>query len=339
MNSPIWNARHKPIVVGLQLSDKEQSLIATAASLAQKLQSPLELVHATQPIFSYMGAGDVVVNPYYGYDRVVTDIEEEEARKAMEKVKASIPSGITVNTHVLRDYNSEAVTTIANETHAGLILCGIQRDSKDSLFAGMTTAFSLASHAEVPVMIVPLDSKLDFTTRPRLLVADNLEIEGRHALEAGIHLGIELDCSELCHVHVNQLAHRDVEHLVKKVKEAMNLGRIPENPAFSTEAYENQIRSKIVDDLKYRFHNSQGAAQLKPKYDALVNFGSPVDELHRTATDRKSQIMIFGRHHLFHRRGLALGKVPYSAMVEEGLATLIVPDTEPAQLTEARSTP
>lgn len=328
-----WNPRNKPIVLGVSLDKNDEFLIQSASTLARKLESPLELVHATQPIFNYMGAGDVVVNPYYGYDRVINDLEDDEARKGLEKVRQTLPTDIKVGLHVLRDYTSEALTTIATEVHAALIICGISKIKSNNFLEGMSTAFSLASHADVPVLILPLDTPMDFANRPRMLIADNLEVEGGRALETAIRLAIELDCAEVCHTHVHKLSITDVQHMVDKVREAMNLGKIPPNPEFSTTTYIDQIRAKIAEELHYRLQNIPGAERIAPHYEALVSFGNPVEELHKTTQNRKTQLLVFGRHHLFHRQRFSLGKIPYDAMMEEGVATMIVPDATPLALT------
>jgi len=326
MSTANWNPRHKAIVVGLSLENSDESLIQTALHLARKLESPLELVHATQPIFNYMGAGDVVVNPYYGYDRVINDLEDDDARKSLETLRQTLPADIPVGIHVLRDYPSEALTTIATEMQAGLIVCGIGHKTSNTLLAGMSTAFSLASHADVPVLIAPTECPIDMATRPRVMIADNLEVEGRRALEAAIQLADELDCSEICHTHVHKMGVNEVQHMVTKVMEAMNLGKIPPNPQFSSHVYLEEIKNKINDELSYRFHNSAGAQRVTSRYQVLVAFGNPAEELHKATMQRKSQLIVFGRHHLFHRRRFALGKIPYEAMMEQGVATLIVPD-------------
>jgi len=328
MHANTWNPRHKAIVVGLALDDSDKSLIQCAIALARKLESPLELVHATQPIFNYMGAGDVVVNPYYGYDRVINDLEDEDARKGLENIQRNLPKDIRVGVHVLRDYTSEALTTIAIEVHAAMIVCGISKDASDNLLAGLSTAFSLAAHSEIPILIVPVGSTVDIGSRPRVLVADNLEVEGRRALETAIQLADELDSAEICHAHVHQLGVSEVQHMVDKVREAMNLGKIPPNPGFSSQAYIDQVRSQFNEELRYRFHNSQGAYRVRSRYETVVAFGNPAEELRKAALTHHSQILIFGRHHLFHRRRFAIGKIPYDAMMEAGVVTLIVPDLD-----------
>ncbi|WP_141733748.1 universal stress protein [Oligoflexus tunisiensis] len=331
MSTAIWNPRRKPIVVGISLDNSDEYLIQSAAALARRLESPLELVHATQPIFNYMGAGDVVVNPYYGYDRVINDMEDDEARKTLEGMRQRLPPDLRLGLHVLRDYTSEALTTIATEVHAGLVMTGLSKRAGNNILEGTSTAFSLAAHADVPVLIVPLDATINFAESPRMLVADNLDVEGRLALEAAIQMAVELNCAEICHVHVHKLSSTEVQHMVDKVREAMNLGRIPLNPEFSTTTYTEELRRRIAEELQSRFRSIPKAEAVASRYQALVNFGKPVDELHRTTRIHKPQLLVFGRHHLFHRQRFSLGKIPYDAMMEEGVATMIVPDTVPGE--------
>jgi nucleotide-binding universal stress UspA family protein len=327
MKTAIWNPGRKPIIVGVSLDKNDELLIQSAAALARRLESPLELVHATQPIFNYMGAGDVVVNPYYGYDRVINDMEDEEARKGLQRVRQTLPADLAVGIHVLRDYTSEALTTMATELKAGMIVTGLGKRAGSNLLEGMSTAFSLAAHAEVPVLILPLGQRLAFEEAPRLLVADNMENEGQLALEAAVQMALALNAAAVCHLHVHTLSKKDAEHMVEKVREAMALGRIPVNPEFSTSTYMEQVRETYSDQLRARFRAVPGAAALTPRYQSLVSFGKPVEELHKTTQLHKPQLLVFGRHHLFHRQRFSLGKIPYDAMMEEGVATMIVPDT------------
>ncbi|HYX36648.1 MAG TPA: universal stress protein [Oligoflexus sp.] len=326
MKTANWNPRSKPIVVGVSLDKSDEPMIQSASALARRLGSPLELVHATQPIFNYMGAGDVVVNPYYGYDRVINDMEDEESRKGLEKLRLSLPQDLRIGTHVLRDYTSEALTTIALEVQAGLIMCGMSKRAGHNLFEGISTAFSLAAHADIPVLILPSGVPQNFAERPRIVVADNLQLEGRCALAAAIQMAISMECSEFGHAHVHKLSHAGVHHMVDKVRAAMNLGKIQPNPEFTAASYTEQLRAKISEDLRSRFQNIPGAQDVASRYEALVSFGQPAEELQKITQNRRPQLLIFGRHHLFHRQRFSIGKIPYDAMMEEGVATMIVPD-------------
>jgi nucleotide-binding universal stress UspA family protein len=144
-----------------------------------------------------------------------------------------------------------------------------------------------------------------------------------------------LKAAAVCHLHVHALSTKEVEHMVEKVREAMTLGRIPMNTEFSTSAYTEQMRERFADELQARFRSVPGAEAMAPRYQALVSFGKPVEELHKTTQLHKPQLLVFGRHHLFHRQRFSLGKIPYDAMMEGGVATMIVPDTA-AHLTTSK---
>ncbi len=327
-----WKTSQKPIVVGLLLDEQDSGLLKTATSLARQLGSSLELVHAVRPVFNYIGAGDVVVNPYYGYDWVLNDVEEQQSRQRIELVKKSLASNLTVNTHIVRDYPAEALSTIAHEVRAGMVLCGIQLKASKSLLGGLSTAFSLAAHAECPVMLLPITTSIDFQSPSTLLIADNLEAEGRIALESGLRLAQDLTCRSIVHAHVHNLGRPEIDHIVEQIRTAMTLGTIPNNPKFSSEFYQDTVRQRIVDELVYRYHNTEGVQLLDSQYQPAVRFGEPADQLHQLVKEHKAQIMVFGRHHMIHKKNFAFGKIPYQAMIEDQVASFIVPDLERPRL-------
>ncbi len=328
-------SRPRPIILGLLLNESDHSLIKAAVALARRLQKPLTLVHAVRPIFHYLGAGDVSINPYYGYDKVLNDMEEEQAKTQLKALAKEIPEDIIVDTLVMRDYPAEALATLGAELHASLIICGVQIPQEKGILSGFSTAFSLAAHGEIPILMLPLGVELDLSGDLRILIADNLEKEGRAALENALFLAHALQCNEVLHAHIYPIDKHEIEHLVGHIQTAMNEGKIPIQPEFSVETYKEGLKHRIKDDLLYRFHNSIGAQGLMSRYQVAIAFGSPSEELQKLAKAHKAQIMIFGRHHLLHKKSFALGKIPYQAMVEEHIATLVVPDQEHAALNKA----
>lgn len=317
---------NKSIVVGLLLNESDESLLRAAATLSTRWQAPVQLVHAIKPLFSYLGAGDVVINPYYVHETVINEKEEERAREKMAKVAKRFSTEVT--THILRDYAPEALLTVASETHARLLMCGIRVREASHILSGFSTAFTLAAEAEIPVMIVPLGSPLSFEPPLRLLVADNLEVEGRCALETALQLARDLQAETLNHTHVHNVTPKELDEMVESVKEGMILGKIPNNPDFTAEFYTETVTAKTREDLIYRFQNSAGVKTFQGRYNPEVAYGHPAVELRRLARETRSQLMIFGRHHILKRRNLTLGRVPYHAMINDGIATLVVPDME-----------
>lgn len=318
---------NKTIVVGLLLNESDESLLRAAVTLSNRWQAPVQLVHAIKPLFSYIGAGDVVINPYYVHEAVINEREEEKAREKLDGLTHRFSTPVT--TLVLRDYAPEALMTVASETHARLIICGIRVEDASRVLSGFSTAFTLAAEAEIPVMIVPAGSPLNFDPPVRLLVADNLEVEGHCALEAALQLARDLRAESLNHVYVHNVSEKELDGMVESVKEGMILGKIPNNPNFTAEYYKETVTAKTREDLIYRFQNSLGGIKDLPcRYNPEVAYGHPSVELRRLARETRSQLMVFGRHHILKRRNLSLGRVPYHAMVNEGIATLVVPDME-----------
>jgi len=314
----------KSIVVGLLLNDSDESLLRAAEALAERWQAPLELVHAVRPIFNYLGAGDVVINPYYVHETLINEREEERASQKLAGIAQRF--GGRARTHVIRDYSAEALLTVAAETQARVILCGIRAPEAQKLFSGFSTAFTLAAEADVPVMILPLGSGVDFNGALRVLVADNLNEEGRSALSAGLELAKEWQAESLNHVYVHNVEEKELNEMVESVKEGMILGKIPNNPDFNREYYVENVSAKTREDLVYRFQNMQGSEAFVGEYRPAVGYGHPAVELRRLARESRSQLMVFGRHHVLKTKNLSLGRVPYHAMINEGIATLVVPD-------------
>ncbi|MBC7530875.1 MAG: universal stress protein [Oligoflexus sp.] len=319
----------RPIVAALLLDSSDQSILSTARFLSKKLHAPLHLVHAVRPLFSYVGSGDIVVNPYYGYESNFSDNEEKEAKAKLDAIRESIDD-VEVSAEVLRDFPAEAILSFAQERHAGLIVCGVRKEDKNRnrFLSGLSTGFALASDAEVPVLLVPLNKAIDFTRPLRMLIADNLESEGEAALKVAISLANALHAQQLTHVHVQDTTYGEIDKMIESVRESMLKGQIPADPILNRDFYIERVRAKTCEELQRRCHVAKSTALNSCVYEPVVAFGHPSDEVHSELVRNPTQIMIFGRHHLIRRKTFALGRIPYNAMIEEGVATLVVPDSK-----------
>lgn len=317
----------RPIVAALLLDATDQAILSAARFLARKLHAPLQLVHAVRPMFSYVGSGDIVINPYYGYESHFSENEERDAKVKLEALRETIDE-VEVSSEVLRDFPAEAILDFAQDKHAGLIICGVRPDDKERhrLLSGLSTAFSLASDADVPVLLIPIDRPIPFDRPLRMLIADNLESEGEEALEVALALAHALHAEQLTHIHVQETSYGEIDKMIESVRESMLKGAIPANPILNRDVYIEGVRTKTRDELLRRCHSSAAAALNSTVYEPVVAFGHPADEVHDEIQRSGSQIMIFGRHHLIRRKTLSLGRIPYKAMIEEGVATLVVPD-------------
>jgi nucleotide-binding universal stress UspA family protein len=320
------------IVAGLKLDDSDISLLKTARYLAKKLHAPLHLVHAVRPIFSYVGSGDVTINPYYGYETSWNDKEEKESKEKMSRLLESIDD-VEIHSAILRDFPADALLTYAHEQKSGLLLCGVSLEdkSRNRFLSGLSTGLSLASDSDIPVLLIPKSQHLNLEHSLRILVADNFEREGELALIAGISLANSLHAEQLTHVHVQDTSFSDIDKMIESVRESMLLGNIPSDPLLNREYYMEQVRAKGREELIRRCHEAKVKSLNSTIYEAITAFGNPADEVHTEVLRTGSRLMVFGRHHMIRRKTVSLGRIPYSAMIEDGVATLIVPDDSLAE--------
>ncbi len=318
----VLRAQRRPIVVGIDYRNIDEKFIASCATLAQKLNSPLELVHAVESSFDFMVPADVIVNPFYAYEKALAEMEESEAREKLESIKKQLPASLISHVHIIRGLPAEALLTVGQETKAGLIVCGAQSKSARNIFRGVSTAFSLATHADIPLLLLPMGESINFQDPLKMLIADNLEIEGRFSLENALRLAEDLGSSAIYHVHIHPRSAAQITAFASQLSPSMEEA----NPLFNGPRYLEMIQQRIIDDLLYRFHNSEGAQQLVARYEARIVFGEDSGELQRACKETGARILVFGRHHLIHRKSFSLGKLPCGALLDEQAAIVIVPD-------------
>ena len=312
------------IVAALSLDSSDTAILQTALYLARTLLTSLELVHAVRPLFTSVGAGDTIVNPHFSYETTYSDQEAKTAENKLQQLASEIDD-VVVNTHILRDYPTEAILTVANEIGAGLIICGVREPtSKHTFLSGLSTGFSLASYSDIPVLLVPDHKPIRFDRPIRILVADNLEAEGLSALNAGFSLARELHAESLIHMHVQEMSLPEIDRMIETVRDSMILGQIPSDPLLSRDYYIDRVRSRTREEMLRRCLELQAESLNSTQYEAVIAFGTPSDEIHQEVQRIETQIMIFGRHHLLRRKTLSLGRIPYHAMIEEGVSTLVV---------------
>jgi nucleotide-binding universal stress UspA family protein len=317
------------IVVGLSLNDREDHIIQSAVSLAQRTGSQLILVHATEPYRSYSLAREGFALPYEELEQESRDADLAMAQNKMETLRDSLPSSLECEVRVFRDYPEDAIEELARNAKATLVMVGFHRERHPRFLGGMSTALALMAHSRHPVMVVPGDRAMDFQNHPlSVMVADDFGHDGEQALKGAMGFCRSIDVDHLVHAHVNPMSYREINQMVEKIRIAMLEGQIPSNPDFTSQVYIEETKAHLKQELKKRLESLDASFLQEYKYKPCVRFGAPIEEIHRLTVETKSSVLIFGKHHMLHRGRLSLGKVPYEAMVEPHVATIIVPDPE-----------
>jgi nucleotide-binding universal stress UspA family protein len=317
------------IVVGLSLNDREDHIIQSAVSLALRTGSQLILVHATEPYRSYSLAREGFALPYEELEQEARDADLAMAQNKMETLRDSLPSSLVCETRVFRDYPEDAIEEVARSAKANLVMVGFHRERHPRFLGGMSTALALMAHSRHPVMVVPGDRPMDFQNHAlTVMVADDLGHDGEQALKGTMGFCRSIDVDQVVHTHVNPMSYREINQMVEKVRIAMLEGQIPANPDFTSQVYIDETKADLKKQLKQRLETLDASFLQEFKYKPCVRFGTPIEEIHRLTVETKSSVLIFGKHHMLHRGRLSLGKVPYEAMVEPHVATIIVPEPD-----------
>ncbi len=315
------------LLLGLDLRHDESNVIKTASSLALRTGSRLILVHAAQPFRSYALAGEGFALPYEEFERESYDADIKAAEQTLQGIRDKLPPELMVDIEIVRDYTEDALEGLAKDSKAQLILCGHRASEDSALVQGLSTSLSLMAHATVPVMTIPLGSHLNFTHKAhKILVADSLQEGGFRALKAALGFSKSIDTEMFYHLHVYPNSVEELQESAEKIRIAMVEGRIPADPSFHGDYYVEKLQEKILHELRRRHHEADPELARGPGYKAKVSFGDPAEQLHRAVAETKADILIFGKHHFLRPKGLSLGKIPYRAMLEENLATLVIPD-------------
>lgn len=117
--------------------------------------------------------------------------------------------------------------------------------------------------------------------------------------------------------------------MVESVRESMVLGKIPSDPELNRDYYIDKVKARTQTELLRRYEAASKGLN-STRYESSVAFGKPSEEIHAEVERTDAQLMVFGRHHLVHRKSLSLGRIPYSAMAMQGVAALVVPDHKAA---------
>jgi len=315
------------IVLGLDLSDEEDLLLQTAVSLVKKTGSRLVLVHAIQPYRTYATTGEDAILPTDAFEQGMFLSDVEEAKQRLQAIRDRLPPDLLIDIQVCREYPEHALDLVADEANASLIVCGMRTDPAHSWYGGLSTALSLMGSSRFPVMIVPLTIVIDFATRDHnILVADNLRDEGLYALQAALGLARSISYKQLIHLHVNPMSYRDINESVDKIRTAMIEGRLPSNPEFEAISYVKHMKDELKSLMQERLKLADKDFAQGLHWSPRVRFGEPVEELHHLVKESKSDILVFGKHHFLRPKDLELGKIPYQAMIERHVASLVIPE-------------
>jgi nucleotide-binding universal stress UspA family protein len=141
----------RPVVCGVEGSDRDQSTLRLAADLARRLGAVLHAVHAFSP--GPVAPGPAAVMP------PVLPVLSEAAEATLEH--ALTEAGVEARGRVVSSPVAEGLMRVADETGAGLLVVGSRGRGKLGSAVYGSVAIQLAAEARVPVVVLPQRALLE----------------------------------------------------------------------------------------------------------------------------------------------------------------------------------
>ena len=335
----------RDIVVAVKLDNRAPPLLAAAGALAAAARRPLRIVHVftredpaerfeletdhLASIFAGSWAEDVgeraAARFAHGFDATM----ESELERLHDLAREHVPEGVTTHATLLVGSYPETLCDYAATEPVQLVIAGAPRRGGLATRVGggkHRHALRLMGRASVPVLVLPADRALPaLAARPlKLLLADDLTPASLPALRAACELASLLAGPlDVLHVHVEPLPTAGFALSADYELEVW--------PGISLkERLVNDHHDRLKRRLRERAERVRAVVEGRGGiYATQLWHGNVPQELRSAAEVHGAQVCVFGRHHFLHRQPLALGQMPFGAMLETGGAVLIAPEAVP----------
>jgi nucleotide-binding universal stress UspA family protein len=297
--------RLRPIIAAVRIDRSPSPVMRAALWLAKRRHLPVRMTYVFNP--ATPGA--------------ITQFAAVRARLE-EKAKTYSLTGVSITVDALLADYPTGLWEHAAEVDAALIVVGAHGGSSGFLNTNLRPVFQLLAHAAMPVLVLP-----DLTPRPRrrerplrVLLADEMSAGTTPVIAAATRLVEALELPiELMHLHVAA---------VPAVGFALS-------PDYQLDVWPGlSVSERLVSDhhehLKQTMRTRAVALERALRtaggqYRAELWHGHVADEIARAVQTLEPDITVFGRHQLIHRKPLALGQMPFDAMLKLNGAILVAP--------------
>lgn len=336
--SETFAERARYITVAVGFDRHTLPLTTYATHLCQKFGKDLCLLHVVEPWLDRphsvpQGESD----PLWNVTQAVEANARDLAIRKLEELGSEIPPQVKVLRRVVRGRTIPALCQEALSIGSMMLLVGADVENLKFIPKGLSTALSLMMSSPVPVLVAnTAHLKTEIPPTGTFMVADDLSPESEEALEFAFDLAVAQGKSALYHVHVNGLT---FEALKSGLMTAAASAHSPVNGQATAEIVFDSLVSGLEDTLNKRCQNARdyleaGGGSYHPK----VLTGHVAKKITAEAEVLKPDILIFGRHHAYHKHPFFLGRVPLRTMLACHVPILVVPSQELAAQ-EERSFP
>ena len=319
----------KKMVVGLSLGSDDVCLVESVVSLATKLGSDIIFVYAILPFQSYAYAGEGALYPLSSYEQSFRDFSESQGKEKLDELMELAhklgSSNVQVSYQMSYSEPSKGIVTIAENEKADLIICGFHPEHEPSIdIFGMSISQNLFSEASIPVLAIPVDKVYHF--EHMISFADDLSDASAKLFEQVYELAKTLHIQVFHHLHVNHLSLDKIDHMVEVIQNAIISGSIKSDENFDRESYLKNTEQVVLDAMRSRFDAMQTKSPSNIHHQAEISFEQTQKALKASVDRHKTDLIVFGSHHLLNKNSWTLGKIPYQAMLNLNRPVLVYTD-------------
>ena len=321
-----FRGKERTTVVGLKLDANCQHLIDSSLSLAARTGMALKFTHGVLPWSS--------APPIYAGEQTSQSIamvaEQARHRDATQKMAELLKPHLAqqeLSSSVLVGRPAETVTSEALASQSSLIVCGVKPVSHRFVPQGWSTALELMAEASLPVLVIP-DHKAYDLAKDRLTVVawDDLTEAAAEALPTAAELAGAMKNVDLRHVHVHKETKEELEAFADTMASLMASHRLDLEYRLNKETIAAETEQAILKQMQRRREVPDSFLKVNQvSFTQKVVFGDVLEQMSQLVKEHKPDLVVFGRHHFFHRHPFSFGKVPFHTMLNLEVPVLVAP--------------
>jgi nucleotide-binding universal stress UspA family protein len=300
------------------------SSLKAAVSLCKRTGMRLRLVSAVEPALMYLQFPAIEMYDFTAISRAESNELKAQVEDELKQFAQSLELDSKVETSVVVGQPAQVALSDAVANGVSLIVTGAANGSHRFVPKGLSTALSLMADSHMPVLVVKENGALDFSKEAlNIVVADDLSANCERAVLAAFDLAIALGDTDVHHIYSNSLTMQNFARNVQKLRELHDDDSATD--ISPTDLWE-KTRINLHERLRLRapgrslFLEAAGG-----HYWPEIRDGSVELALEKVIESASPELIVFGRHHSFHRRPFAIGRVPFHFMMSMDRPILVVP--------------
>ncbi|MEZ4743788.1 MAG: universal stress protein [Bdellovibrionota bacterium] len=326
-----FSGKNRHIVAGIKFTPTTTDYIKSTISLARRSNMSLKFTHIVEP----WNQGPMVYSNTSPTQRLSTLNEESRLKSAKKRLDEAIKPFLKeydIETSVHIGQVAETLKSEALTSRASLLVCGIKPIAHKFVPKGFTTALELITSSSIPVLALPEEKIYDFAGDKKqekkltILVCDDLSPSSHDALPTAAELAGALKKSELLHLHIHK---ESKENLIKWAEQVASYTPTLRDLQFDFPIKKETIvantEKAITDSMSKRLEVSQAILEMqKVDYNRKIAFGDIYEKLQEVIKETNPDLVVFGQHHLIHKRPFSIGRIPFYSMLNLELPILVV---------------